>query len=81
MNTSGLPYEFLFGKDDWAEDPEGLKIVIPAGKHHRGQRPECIVQIEEENEWKDAGAHISMNEGDIVIRSDIRFDGRAIIKL
>lgn len=81
VNTSGLPYEFLFGIDDWAEDSEGLKIVIPADKHHRGQRPECIVQIEDENEWKDAGANISMNEGDIVIRSDIRFDGRAIIRL
>ncbi len=79
VNTSGLPYEFIFSKNDWIDDAEGLKIVIPAYKHHRGSRPECSVLIRDGNGWADANSTISKNEGEIVIKSDVRFDGKVII--
>ena len=80
VNASGLPYEFQFRKNDWMEDSEGFKLIIPASKHHRGLMPKCNIQIEDEGGWKDVMATISTDGGDVIIRVTSRIDGRAIIR-
>lgn len=81
VNASGLPYEFQFRKDDWIEDGNGFKIVISASRHHRGLMPRCNVQIKEGDSWVDVSVLTSTDDGDVIIRSTSRFDGRAIIRI
>ncbi|MBE6528740.1 MAG: ATP-binding protein [Thermoplasmata archaeon] len=81
VNASGLPYEFQFRKEDWIEVGKGFRLIIPVSRHHRGLIPKCNVQIRDGDAWKDTGASISTDNGDVIIESNSRFDGRAVIRI
>lgn len=82
INTSGMPYEFMFNKDDWIEDKDGFELIIPMKKHHRGSTPKCSIQRKKGDAWTDIDAAISVKDnGDVIISANKRFDGRGIIRL
>ena len=81
VNTSGLPFELVFSKDDWIESDKGFTLVIPLSRHHRGLMPKCNIQVRDGDVWRDVDASVSIREGDVTINVTSRVEGRVLIRV